>query len=394
MHTGYMYAAAPSAESRANSEASQMEQELRARADEAMERVALLRIFDFPGLLEAVGEVDVVITELKGQSKGGDTRTMAEDESAAVDRKPERSGESEREVKRRRLSESPVSGPRACRTSDEAAPIAVVKHLPAWRHRGEVIDSQASVDVDTGNRTPLTIDVAHGSASRLLHRDVDADADMLDAPSPSPAYVPRRSLPSVRASTNRLPAAQFPPLPADTPTAADTLTANESHILHVHASKQSQSPILLIVAALPRVLAPLMREDHVRGHALLAHLGRRLGHLTQRAPVCVMLLNTTVGVHRASGDDATVHKSASANVNANAALDTLESAFSDVSERPALGRTWPFFADVSVMLSRHRSEKVRREGDGRGDGEWIVEVLADRDGRRVGRWGVFDVVEA
>jgi len=249
------------------------------------------------------------------------------------------------------------------------------------------LDSQASIDADIGNRTPIVMDAASGIAPQLLYRDTEAEADMLDAPTTPLASMPSRSLSTVHASTHETPIQQYPPLPTDAAKAEQTRIRTQAH---VHASKQSQSPILLIIAALPRLLAPLMREDHVRGHALLAHLGRRLGHLTHRAPVCAILLNTTVGVPRAS-DAATAYGSANANVNANASLGTLESAFGDVSERPALGRTWPFLVDVGVMLSRHGHMNSKRQEAGRGGGEWIVEVLADRHGQRVGRWGVLEV---
>lgn len=385
MHTGYMYAAAPAAISYAENTAQQADQALEARVDEAMERVALLRVFDFAGLLEAVREVDLAIAEMAGQIIGGDARKMGKVESAAVGDKLERSGEAERGLKKRRLSASPAFGTRARMDGDKAAPVAGATKLPAWRHRGEVLDSQASVDADTGNRTPIAIDAASGTATLLLHQDIDVDADMLDAPSTPAASVPTKSLSPVRAPTNRLPAPQHPPLPVSMLTADEPFCDRQGH-----ASEQSQSPILLIIAALPRLLTPLMREDHVRGHALLTHLGRRLAHLAHRAPVCAMLLNTTVGGSRA-GEDIPVHGGANVNVNANAVLGTLESAFGDVSERPALGRTWPFFADVGVMLSRRGNEGARREGGAHRDREWIAEVLADRDGHRVGRWGMFEV---
>lgn len=83
------------------------------------------------------------------------------------------------------------------------------------------------------------------------------------------------------------------------------------------------------------------------------------------------------------------------------------SIFADVSARPALGRTWPFLVDVSLLISRVRSgrwEKGREGGGGAtrtrtreaiGEKEEdgmvdVVEVLADRCGGRVGRWAAFE----
>jgi len=109
-HKGYMYAAAPAAKPYGEETLQQAEQALKARADEAMERVALLRVFDFEGLLEAVGEVDVAITEMTARTIGSDAKEFGEVEGAAGGSEPERSRDFERESKRRRLGGSPLGG--------------------------------------------------------------------------------------------------------------------------------------------------------------------------------------------------------------------------------------------------------------------------------------------
>jgi len=173
---------------------------------------------------------------------------------------------------------------------------------------------------------------------------------------------------------------------------------------------------LILLPSLPRLLSPLMHHNHVRGHALLIHLLRALRHLTTAHAACVVLLNGVVGVPATlaeqgmrpraeieSGDGGdedeegnrqaiargfererpqSRHLSISASASAfNAAADTdAVSIFaSNGAMRPALGKTFAWGLDVSLMVSVVG-------GSGGRQGVRVVEVVSDRFEGRAGRW--------
>lgn len=334
-------------------EPEQQEDEVESTVNRVMDRVALLRVFDFAGLVEAVGEVDAHVV-------GGRTPTR-EKRASETDRmdKQEKVEATESRAEPRGLKRKNADITFA--TSQGQSPERIRNKRAGWRERGMVMDSQAT----QGDAEAFT---QQGREKEAEIRDSEIGAgyddgdDELQDPIPSPSIIHDHDTDPVTAAAPTTPPA--PPLQLKQTT---------------HDPSQ---PILLILAAMPRLLSPLMRRNHVQGHALLAHLGRRLAHLTRSANVCVLLLNTTVG----GGAD----RSPAAVM---AALGTLSSAFADVSERPALGRTWPWFADVGLMVTwrGERGERGVERSKSAEEAEWVVEVLADRCQDRVGCWGVFAV---
>lgn len=113
-----------------------------------------------------------------------------------------------------------------------------------------------------------------------------------------------------------------------------------------------------------------MHANHIRGHALLTHLLRSLRHLTSSHALCVLILNSVVGVPNPN----IYHK--------QSAADEGVSVFAENGGmRPALGKTFAWGVDLSLMGSFVG-------GGGNGGGKRVVEVVGDRFGGRVGRWGV------
>lgn len=111
---------------------------------------------------------------------------------------------------------------------------------------------------------------------------------------------------------------------------------------------------LLIMPGLPGLITPLIRANHVRGQAMLAYLLRSVRALARSAGVVVVLGNGVVEDGRGA------------------------SAFAERRYRPALGRVLAQGVDVSVLVGEE-TLGGRKVG--------VVEVIGDRSGKRMGRWG-------
>jgi len=137
---------------------------------------------------------------------------------------------------------------------------------------------------------------------------------------------------------------------------------------------RENGPYLLLLPSPARVLSPAMHINHVRAHGLLVHLMRTLHHMTQQYPLCILLLNSMV--ERASAD----HEEG-------------PSAFaSNASTRPALGKTWDWFLDLSCMITTpfKGCRKVEKTIE-KLEKEYVFEILHDRsENNSVGRWAVID----
>lgn len=109
---------------------------------------------------------------------------------------------------------------------------------------------------------------------------------------------------------------------------------------------------------------------------------RSLRHLTTRHNICTLLLNSAVGF---SPNLTSYHRQSSSNA----------SIFSSTLGKPALGKSYAYCIDTSVFLSRvpKGREDAEKEYTGGGGGVkvGVLEVLADRYGRREGRWGSFEI---
>ena len=150
---------------------------------------------------------------------------------------------------------------------------------------------------------------------------------------------------------------------------------------HNQADPKDQShpgPYLLIIPSPARILSPAMHMNHIRTHALLVHLMRTLQQLTQNYAICVLLINTTVEREATAG---------------NAREDGPSAFASKARIKPALGKTWDWYLDLSCMISSPFEAAERKGGVGNGNvgKRCCVEVLHDRYCGRVGRWAVIDM---
>lgn len=109
---------------------------------------------------------------------------------------------------------------------------------------------------------------------------------------------------------------------------------------------------------------------------------RSLRHLTTRHNICTLLLNSAVGL---SPSLTIYHRQSTSNA----------SIFSSTLGKPALGKSYAYCIDTSVFISRvpKGSEDAEKEYNGGGGGVkvGVLEVLADRYGKREGWWGSFEI---
>lgn len=381
------------------------EETIEQQAARMLDRVRIMRVFDFTGLMEAVGEVGAVLRELESEQSralgplshpgenddrgGGDVVDDAIDEqeaNAAEQREVSERGEVAADEVSHDGAEGEAAAPQADLMQGQTVPRDKQdRPMAAGRYAGKVIaDSQAS-DLD------LDLDLDLDMLSPHNPNAADDDLDMLDIP--NPAHQSTATTPSSAA------------IPAAEPVPISVLTPNPNPTTHTQAqsrppttsttpSPPSSAPTaLLILAALPRLLSPLMHNNHIRGHALLVHLQRSLRHLSTAHDMCILILNSTVGGppntstnnlsnnnHNATGQ---------AQAQAQARQQKQEEGASAFSEngglRPALGKTFAWGLDLSLLVS-----EVGYGSGGGGKGGRVCEVISDRFHGRVGRWCVLE----
>lgn len=115
---------------------------------------------------------------------------------------------------------------------------------------------------------------------------------------------------------------------------------------------------------------------------------RSLCLLTSRRKICTILVNAVVGLKRSKNPDSTRES------------DDNVSIFTSTSGKPALGKTYTYLIDTSILLSSLPQKEVDAEMayEGKDDGSgWkgvgVAEMIKDRNGAREGRWAVFEVVD-
>ncbi|KAK5125325.1 hypothetical protein LTR85_000434 [Meristemomyces frigidus] len=138
---------------------------------------------------------------------------------------------------------------------------------------------------------------------------------------------------------------------------------------------------LLIIENITQLAAPLLKNNHAQGQALLTSFMRSLSHLTRANNLCTLLLNNTTTYAQAKEESPSI--------------------FSSCAARPALGKTFQYALDVHLLLhvvpktaadaravyggDQHKRQRQRAEMVS------VVEVLQDRRWGRVGRWAPFAV---
>lgn len=133
-------------------------------------------------------------------------------------------------------------------------------------------------------------------------------------------------------------------------------------------SDQKVSKSLLFINSVSHVAAPLIKNRHVEGQALLTSFMRSLNHLTTTHRLCTIILNDTIPT--------TKYK------------EEAPSAFAACTVRPALGRSFEHMLDTHLLV--HRS-LVRSPEELVSDSVSVVEVIQDRSGSSLGQWSAFKV---
>lgn len=159
-----------------------------------------------------------------------------------------------------------------------------------------------------------------------------------------------------------------PPQPPTT--SADRTTTGKSNI----------GSGLLIIDNITHIAAPLLRNNHSQGQALLTSFMRSLSHLTRAHKLCTVLLNHASTYQQAK--------------------DEAPSIFSSCTLRPALGKSFAYMLDLHLLV--HEVPKTNADaraaysndhGSKQGKAVEVLEVLDDRYGGRAGRWAFFEVNE-
>lgn len=139
--------------------------------------------------------------------------------------------------------------------------------------------------------------------------------------------------------------------------------------------QSTEGPYLLIMPSPARILSSCMHTNHIKTHALLVHLMRSLQLLTRTYAISILLINTTV--ERES-------------ITASGREDGPSAFFANNRIKPALGKTWDWYLDLSCMITSALDSGHGKQGSGRlaRGKEQCFEVLHDRYERRTGRWAV------
>ena len=146
------------------------------------------------------------------------------------------------------------------------------------------------------------------------------------------------------------------------------------------AKTQAADCGLLIIDNITQVVAPLLKNNHASGQALLASFMRSLSHLSKAHNLCTILLN---------------HAS-----TYNQAKDEAPSIFASCALRSALGKSFTYLVDVHVLVHPvpKTADDARAIYAGHSEPRsvervHVLEVLNDRHGARVGRWAPFNTDE-
>lgn len=304
----------------------------------AMDLVSVIRVFDFEGLMDGVLEVG---ERLKGT------------------------------YVRATKTGPPTTNPKA----DE---VGLGEQLPGDDLRGDSTPLQDETHQPEPVTPPRRLEIPDSDED-------DEDEDMLLDLSPLP--------PTLMHIHAQHPARPPPGNASPIQQAKDTRTAPETVRIHHPADQTGEHaaanrpnqgtnrqtpPSLLLLPSLPRLLSPLMAANHIRAHALLVHLLRKLNRMTQDFPLCCVLLNGVVSSAGGWGGSGQ-HEPGPSAFERNTHL------------RPALGKTYDCLLDVGCLVTRFEDEGG---GGASGEGwEYVFEVLHDREGPRTGRWAVLRAEE-
>ena len=145
---------------------------------------------------------------------------------------------------------------------------------------------------------------------------------------------------------------------------------------------------LIAIDSITNVVNSVMSRSQTQGQALLANFMRSLHFLTSRHHICTLLTNTAVGLATFSNAEYRIRPEDNASV------------FSSILGKPALGMTFTYLIDTSILLStipKTTADAAIAYGDKSCVSTFrkavILEVLKDRCGSREGRWAAIEVVD-
>ncbi|KAF1985313.1 hypothetical protein K402DRAFT_395006 [Aulographum hederae CBS 113979] len=155
---------------------------------------------------------------------------------------------------------------------------------------------------------------------------------------------------------------------------------------------------MILVDNISQVIMPLIKSNHVQAHALFIPFLRSLTNLTTTHNVSTLLLNTVI-------PSTSRQTSSENNARFSPHLDKHPSIFANNTSIPALGRTFPHYVDLHLLLGSLPKDRRDMElfgrfgsvggrtGGGRAGVKMVnvVEVLQDRYDGRMGRWAAFGV---
>lgn len=158
---------------------------------------------------------------------------------------------------------------------------------------------------------------------------------------------------------------------------------------------------IIVIDNLTQVLNPLMKSNYVQAHALLTTFLRSLTDLTHSHTLVTILLNSAISPRHLQNPFAPPSEHHPNPLPSHQGSDH-PSIFASNLAYPALGKTFTYFLDLHLLLSK----LPRRRGDariyysnqnadhakGQRDVEMVnvIEVLSDRWEGRVGQWGAFE----
>ncbi|KAL6713272.1 hypothetical protein ACLMJK_008737 [Lecanora helva] len=142
---------------------------------------------------------------------------------------------------------------------------------------------------------------------------------------------------------------------------------------------------MIIVDTIANVVNSVMSKSQVQGQALLASFMRSFQYLVARSHICAILVNAVVGVNSTKNSDYRTY------------ADEHASVFSSTLGKPALGKSFSYTIDTSILMSvvpKTSADATIEMGDRPGlpyEKALVIEILKDRYGAREGRWVAFQI---
>ncbi|QSL65444.1 hypothetical protein MERGE_002755 [Pneumocystis wakefieldiae] len=135
------------------------------------------------------------------------------------------------------------------------------------------------------------------------------------------------------------------------------------HLVNKSIDNHNLIPGIIVIDNITNPLSFFMQREQIKGHSIMVSLVHNLHRIScQNRKVLVLLINSTVKLHL-----------------------TNFSAFSSTELKPALGITWSYLSDLDILITKAPDNVDYSSAN-------ILEVIFDRYGTLLGRWGLFTIV--